>query len=80
MSIDVLDHLPRGTVSALEEAVKMAAEWRGYYTNDPVALDDFDTRIKKMRKALADVKRQQRAIRHLMNHVADVRQAVSHMH
>lgn len=80
VTIEVLEKLPRGTLAALELAVRTAAEWRGSYTGDAAALAEFDAQMRAARQALAAVKRQQRAIRHLMRHVQDVRGAVANMH
>lgn len=58
-----LEELPRGTLAALERAVQAAAEWRGYYTHDKELLAAFDEDVKAARRALAAVKRQNRAVK-----------------
>lgn len=66
--VELLEPLPRGTLAALERAVTSMS----YGTS-------CDDEIKQARQALAAVRRQQRALRHLLRHVADVRGAVSKM-
>lgn len=65
--MEILELLPRGTIAALELAVQNAREWRGYYTHDAELLAAFDADVKRMRAALAAVKKQQRAIRYMMS-------------
>lgn len=59
---DELNVLPRGSLAALEKAVRMAAEWRGYYIHDADALAAFDEDIKRARAALAAVRKQNRSM------------------
>lgn len=64
--MEALELLPRGALAALELAVQTAREWRGYYSHDAELLAAYDEDLKRMRNALAAVKRQQRAIRYMM--------------
>jgi hypothetical protein len=68
--MEALEMLPRGTLAALEQAVEAAREWRGYYANDGDALQKYDAQLKRMRDALVAVKRQQRALRYMMDIMA----------
>lgn len=75
-----LELLPRGTLAALEKAVRAATEWRGAYAGDPDALSAFDADLRAMRQALRDLKRQQKALRFLLRHVTNVREAAAVVH
>lgn len=59
----VLEPLPRGSMAALELAVQVAAEWRGYYTHDPELLEAYDADLRRMRAALAAVRAQNAAVK-----------------
>lgn len=63
-----LDVLPRGTLTALENAIR----WMGHAATDE--------EIRKARQALRDLKRQQKALRFLLRHVSDVRAATAAIH
>lgn len=64
--MEALELLPRGTLAALERAIDEAAAWRGTYTGWPERVAEFDAEIKRMRQALAAVRKQQKAIRYMM--------------
>jgi hypothetical protein len=74
--MEPLELLPRGTLAALELAIEEAAAWRGACSHDPDALAEHDAQIKRMRAALAAVRKQQRAIRYMMS-LAAAREGVS---
>lgn len=68
--MEALELLPRGTIAALERAIDEAAAWRGAHSHDPDALAEHEASIKRMRQALAAVRRQQKAIRYMMDLLA----------
>jgi hypothetical protein len=73
-----LKPLPRGTVAALERAVRMAAEWRGHYTHDADALAAFDAEIAQARAALAAVRAADRNLKRITKHMKEVLAAAGH--